>query len=124
MPRARRPLRAYLALRLVFLLATLARLLGALFFRPRLFAEVRRLTARRAALPAARCAAGVDRRIFERPASSAFAVESSTTPVAAVAAAPNAFPATDFTVLALRRAAFEIARRAFVGMILTIGRPP
>src|SRR5262245_58835184 len=119
MARSRRcpPAGAYLALRLVFRLPTvLARLLGAFFLRVRLLLLV---TARRAALPAARCVAGAERRIFVRPASRALAVESSTTPVAAFAAAPMASPATVLTVFALRRAALEIARRAFLGIIRT-----
>jgi hypothetical protein len=105
---------SYRALRLIFRLATLRRLLGALFFR------ARPRTVRRAALAAARCMDGEDCSTFALPVSRILAVESSTTPVAAFAAAPSASPATAFTVLAPRRAALAIARAVFVRVILTI----
>jgi hypothetical protein len=95
-------------------LATLRRLLGALFFR------ARPRTVRRAALAAARCIDGEDCSTFVLPLSRILAVESSTTPVAAFAAAPIASPATALTVLAPRRAALAIARAVFVRVILTI----
>jgi hypothetical protein len=104
----------YRALRLTLRLAALRRLLGGLFFR------ARPRTVRRAALAAACCMEGEDCSTFALPASRILAVESSTTPVAAFAAAPRASPATDFTVLALRRAAPAIARAVFVRVILTI----
>jgi hypothetical protein len=63
---------------------------------------------------------GADRATFVRPASSILVVESSTTPVAAFAAAPIASPATVFTVFAPRRAALAIERRVFVRISLTI----
>jgi hypothetical protein len=77
------------------------------------------VTACFAVLPAARFIAGADCLIFVRPASSAFAADSSTTAVAALAAAPNASPATDLMPFALRRAAPLTACRAFV-VILTM----
>src|SRR5262245_33058412 len=92
----------YRARRRPFRFAALALLLGAPLFRVlrarrpavrRVF-RLRLLTVRRAALPAARSISGEERRIFERPLSRTLAVESSTTPVAALAAAPSASPAT------------------------------
>jgi hypothetical protein len=77
------------------------------------------VTACFAVLPAARFIAGVDCRIFVRPASSAFAADSSTTTAAALAAAPSASPATDLIPFAPRRAAPVTTCRAFV-VILTM----
>src|SRR4029079_1631055 len=63
---------------------------------------------------------GVDCLTSERPASSALAAFSSTTPAAAWAAAPAASPATVLIFSALRCAAFTIALRAFAATVLTI----
>jgi hypothetical protein len=60
---------------------------------------------RRAVFSAARLIAGDDRESLARPAASAALVFSSTTSVAAFAAAPMASPATSFTFLAPRFAA-------------------
>lgn len=100
--------------------------LRALDRRARVAAFFRRAglsTLRLAALPAARLIAGADCVSFAFPLASAAAVLSSTTSVAAFAAAPSASPATVFTPLAPRCAALAIACLALV-VIRTIFRLP
>jgi hypothetical protein len=72
-----------------------------------------------AARPSVFLTVGVDWTTPERPLSSAFAADLSTTPAAASAAAPAASPATVLSLSAPRCAAFTIALRAFV-TVLTI----
>jgi hypothetical protein len=74
----------------------------------------------RAVFSAARLIAGLDRVSVARPAASAALVFSSTTSVAAFAAAPMASPATAFTFLALRFAAWTIVCLVLVVTDLTI----
>jgi hypothetical protein len=90
------------------------------FFFATVFRRAGLLTASVAALLTACFIAGVDRLIPARPTSSALAVDSSTTCVAAFAAAPRASPATDLTPFALRCAASAIASFAFAVIVLTI----
>ncbi|MGB0058042.1 MAG: hypothetical protein WBQ20_15105, partial [Methyloceanibacter sp.] len=72
---------------------------------------------RRAVFSAARLIAGLDRVSFARPAASAALVFSSTTSVAAFAAAPIASPAAALTVAAPR-----LAARTIVCLVLVTGR--
>src|SRR5262249_47157825 len=74
----------------------------------------------RAVFSAARLIAGVDRVSVARPAASAAPVFSSTTSVAAFAAAPMASPATAFMFLAPRFAAWTIVCLVFDVTVLTI----
>jgi hypothetical protein len=92
----------------------LARFLAARF----LLAGLSRL--RRAVFSAARLIAGLDRVSFARPAASAALVFSSTTSVAAFAAAPIASPAAALTVAAPRLAARTIVCLVLVTTVLTI----
>jgi hypothetical protein len=74
----------------------------------------------RAAFPIARFIAGVDCSTVVRPAASALAVETSTTPAAALAAAPRASAATDFTPLAPRCVTLVITRFALLAILVAM----
>jgi hypothetical protein len=97
----------------VLLRRTVARFLAARFLRAGLS------TLRRAVFSAARLIAGLDRVSLARPAASAALVLSSTTSVAAFAAAPIASPAAALTVAAPRLAARTILCLVLV-TVLTI----
>src|SRR5262249_30260230 len=89
-----------------FLRRTVARRPPALFLRRVLRCGLS--TVCRAVFSAVRLIAGLDRASVARPAASAALVFSSTTSVAAFAAAPMASPAAAFTFLAPRFAAWTI----------------
>jgi hypothetical protein len=102
----------------VLLRRTVARFLADRFLR----AGLSRL--RRAVFSAARLIAGLDRVSLARPAASAALVLSSTTSVAAFAAAPIASPAAALTVAAPRLAARTIVCLVLVTVLTIVFRLP